>query len=113
MRLANNLAKRSLKGEAVKKIRMKRQNRGLKNLITTREKLYEKIKRILTPLILESIKSEERIHGYKRYWELYNELSTIDLKMTDYERLINDLQEKKLVTSRWSAGLGGYLKTRG
>lgn len=81
--------------------------------IKKREELYKKIKQELIPLIVESIKKEEKVRGHISYWNLFNELVQTNapgLAISDYERIIMELKEKRLIEREWSAGTCGGLK---
>lgn len=86
---------------------------SLKCLIARKQKLYKRIKKKLMPLILKSIRDEEKVNGHKNYRKLYEEFETaVGLTRIDYEEIIYDLSmEEGIIENLWSERLGGFLKT--
>ena len=66
-------------------------------LIKEKEKIYQEIKKKLSPLILKFIKEAEKINGYIRDCDLYYKIETFGLTKYDYRRIINELDEDKLI----------------
>jgi len=87
----------------------------IRNLIEEREKLYGKIKKELTPLILKLTEDSEKVRGYINYWELFNELKNyFRLTVNDYQRLIEDLKEERYIKIKkgWSVGVDDFITTK-
>lgn len=85
----------------------------IKKLVREREKIYKEIKKELTPTILKLIKREEKNRGGMGYWDLCGELESMirGLTTNDYERIIEELEEKNLIKKEWSPSQGRFLKT--
>jgi hypothetical protein len=86
----------------------------IKELTKKRDEFYEELRAKLTPIILQSIKDAEKTRGYLLKMELGEKLeNAFGLARGDYESVIYDLAyTQKLIEDCYSAGVGGYLKTK-